>query len=522
MKVVKKIFYVLAGLVLAVCAFVLICAMNPALSQKLSNFLYGDENTKGFVQIFKPGGFADYFNLPFGRDIADEITVPDNADELPDYAISTLPDGVGMLTGYQPVEASEVQVSDDTAKELRDDLGTGDTGSALDFDVVIYPYYEMLDESEREVYKQIYANASAIKSSFAPVKNISTTGLKRCFEAVVNDHPELFYLETSYSVKYEKTGNVVEITLSYYTIVNDLSAAKDKFNSAANSIVAGAMELSSDYEKEKYVHDALVGTALYDDTAPMGQSAYSALVNGKTVCAGYARANQYILQQLGIPCYYCVGYSGQNHAWNIVKLSDGFYNADVTWDDTVPPTYDYFNCSDSDFVLSHVRTGMSVNLPRCNAFTYRGLEKGAVAEVTIPEGTTVEGNVVHPTPLRYEDIYGDPDPSDEEKAHALLVEKLAEIGLKESDVTWSMDEYYNKCKTDLINVGSGDKHFSVIIPEALYASVEKAYSTDDYKTGYANAALEKLGMNKMSIQIQGQRLGNGYYKLYHNVYTWKE
>ena len=85
-----------------------------------------------------------------------------------------------------------------------------------------------------------------------------------------------------------------------------------------------------------------------------------------------------------------------------------------------------------------------------------------------------------------------------------------------------MDDYYKKCQADLISVGAGDKHFYVIIPESLYESVEKAYSTDAYKTGYANAALEKLGMNKMSIQIQGQRLGNGYYKLYHNVYTWKE
>jgi len=522
MKVVKKIFYVLAGILLALCAFVLVCALNPGLSQKVSTFLYGDESHKGITQIFTPGGFKDYFSLPFGQTDDTDTGVPDNVAELPEFAISTLPDGVGMLTGYQPVEASEIQVTDDTAKELRDDLGTGDTGAALSFDVVKYPYYEMLNSYEQEVYKQIYANASIVMSSFAPVKSISTTELKRAFEAVVNDHPELFYLETAYSVKYDTSGKVVEITLSYYTLVNDLPSAKDKFNSVANSIVAGAMELANDYEKEKYVHDALISTIVYDDTAAMGQSAYSALVNGRTVCAGYARANQYILQQLGIPCYYCVGYSGQNHAWNIVRLSDGYYNEDITWDDTTPPTYDYFDCTDSDFSLTHVRTGMSVNLPKCNAVTYRGLEKEAVAEVTIPEGFTVEGNVEHPTPLHYDDIYGDALLTDEEKEHALLVEKLKEIGLKECDAAWTLQEYYDKCKTEQINVGTGDKHYYVIVPASLYESIEKAYATDAYKTGYANAALEKLGMNKMSIQIQGQRMGNGFYKLYHNVYTWKE
>lgn len=526
MKVLKKIFYVLAGLLLAACAFVLICALNPALSQKISVFLYGNEDQTGFTQIFKKGGFSEFLNNKWGVELPDGIddaVLPDILDDLPEYSVGTLPDGVGMLTGYQPVDSIETLVSEETAKELRDELGTGDTGSALSFDVSMYPYYDMLDETEAAVYKQIYANACAIKSSFAPTNNIDTKGLKRAFEAVVNDHPELFYLETEYSVKYDKAGKVVEITLSYYTIVNDLASAKNKFNAAANGIIAGASELATDYDKEKYVHDALVASTVYDDTAPMGQSAYSALVNGKTVCAGYARANQYILQQLGIPCYYCVGYSGQNHAWNIVGLSDGFYNSDVTWDDTVPPTYDYFNRTDSDFALSHVRTGMSLNLPKCQAFTYRGLESGAVAEVEIPDGTTVDGNQVHMTPLHYDDIYGKTDdPTDEEKAHALLVEKLAEIGLKESDVSWSMDEYYTKCKNDLISAGTGDKHYAVIIPESLFPSVEKAYSTDEYKTKYADEALQKLGMNKMSIQIQAQRLGNGYYKLYHNVYTWKE
>ena len=64
----------------------------------------------------------------------------------------------------------------------------------------------------------------------------------------------------------------------------------------------------------------------------MDQSAYSALVQGRSVCAGYARAFQYICQRLGIPAYYCAGSSGEDHAWNIVKLGDGFYNVDRKYD----------------------------------------------------------------------------------------------------------------------------------------------------------------------------------------------
>ena len=66
-----------------------------------------------------------------------------------------------------------------------------------------------------------------------------------------------------------------------------------------------------------------------------------AIVNKKTVCAGYAKAFQLLLTKLNIPCYYIVGFAKEAHAWNIVKL-DGYYNVDLTWDDA-KEQYKYFN-----------------------------------------------------------------------------------------------------------------------------------------------------------------------------------
>ena len=100
----------------------------------------------------------------------------------------------------------------------------------------------------------------------------------------------------------------------------------------------------------------------------MNQSAYSAVVNHETVCAGYARAFQFLLQQYGIPCYLCVGYAGEPHAWNIVCLDGKYYNVDVTWDDTEEESgvsYDWYNRSDADYATTHLRQGLSVNLPPC-------------------------------------------------------------------------------------------------------------------------------------------------------------
>ena len=53
----------------------------------------------------------------------------------------------------------------------------------------------------------------------------------------------------------------------------------------------------------------------------------------KAVCAGYARAVQYLLEQLGVPCIYVEGNardSDEGHAWNIVEINGEQYYVDAT------------------------------------------------------------------------------------------------------------------------------------------------------------------------------------------------
>ena len=84
------------------------------------------------------------------------------------------------------------------------------------------------------------------------------------------------------------------------------------------------------------MHDYLTNTIQYVSGSLYNQSAYSAIVNGKTVCAGYAHAFQYCMQKLGIPAAYIVGYAkGEAHAWNILCLDGEYYGMDVTWDDPI-------------------------------------------------------------------------------------------------------------------------------------------------------------------------------------------
>ncbi len=220
----------------------------------------------------------------------------------------------------------------------------------------------------------------------------------------------------------------------------------------------------------------------YNVSAEMNQSAYSAMVNGEAVCAGYARAFQYLLQQLGIPCYYCTGYADESHAWNIVALDDGYYNVDVTWDDAAEGSYDFFNKTDADYKDSHVRQDMSVNLPTCNGQAYRNLE---------------------------------PDSSESS------LRTLAETGIGEDRVFNNMQAYYDNCYNQIVQKGKGDYTFySVLDGEDMLDEWYQSYQTKVYEQGYLENAMNALNATTCSMSVQAERLQGGKYLVTHEISVW--
>lgn len=403
-------------------------------------------------------------------------------------------------TGYQPIQESGSEIEEPEAARLEQELGVGETGEELTFDSTFYPYYAMLDDTGKSLYKQIYANALQLTQAFAPVIDGSSRQLMNAFTAVYNDHPELFYVDTAYAYKYSGNGKIAEIDLQFNSTADNLENSKAAFDAAVNKIVAEAGNLGSDYEKEVYVHDALLSMIEYDLRAPLSQSAYSALVNGRTVCAGYARAFQYIMQQLSIPCYYCTGYAGENHAWNIVRLEDGFYNVDTTWDDTEPNTYRYFNCSDADYANNHKRTDLSVYLPACNGEMYRGL----LADNGQTDGT-VAGEL-------------DNGATNGGLTSQSQQTTLTEAGFTEEDVLHSMEDYYNDCYSQAVQADSSPVVFyNVITGMDMWKQLHNAYQGDGYQEGYLKQVLTDTNASSCSVQVDGQELQDGYYLLKHTM-----
>lgn len=520
----RGIFFFIMGLIMVGCGGVMICAMTPSLTEMLAQRVES-MNPARSGQEEQSGGLGGLFpdrNMEPDVPASTEEQPGINADwlegqtgyEQPDSPAIEAPDSVSGRTGYEPVQEEAQEIDEDEAEDLSGD-NPGNTGSDLTFSAELYPYYAMLEADLQQIYSQIYANALSLTASFTPVTTVSVSQLKTVFEAVYNDHPELFWLDTGYSCKYLRSGRCAEITLKFNETADDLETARAAFEGAAGNIAAQAQ--GDQIDKEKYVHDALMELVEYDVAAPMNQSAYSALVDGRSVCAGYARAFQYIMQQLGIPCYYCTGYAGEDHAWNIVKLDDTYHNVDVTWDDTEEPTYNYFNKTDREYAQTHRRTGLSVYLPACE-----GAQAPAAPDDDGGDGAEI-ADLINPNPiqpLEWQSKTKVPPADTQTTAEQRRQQSLEKAGVTEDQVRDTLQEYYEDCRKLLKDAGTGERQFTNVIPESLWGSVERAYNNGDYWKGYVEQALKDMGAGDFAIQLQVQNLGGGFYRLYHNVCTY--
>ena len=99
----------------------------------------------------------------------------------------------------------------------------------------------------------------------------------------------------------------------------------------------------------EYDWEILDRVSEWDGGLGYGQLAYEALCEGKSVCAGIARAMNLLLDRVGISSYYVIGsYFGAAHAWNLVELDGVYYFVDATAD-LNKDTYEYFLKCEDDY-----------------------------------------------------------------------------------------------------------------------------------------------------------------------------
>lgn len=244
-----------------------------------------------------------------------------------------------------------------------------------------YYYNFLANDDEKKCYRIMVDTVAKIGSGNV-IPNLGQDSLNAVYVAVQRDHPELFYIDTM-SYRYATKGGIVQKTVldvTYDGSKGTVETSKKRVEDAAAKMLAGISKNASDYEKVKYVYETIIETTDYDLNSADNQEINSVLINHVSVCAGYARTMQYLLNKLGVEAIFVEGKdlkNNEDHAWNLVKIDGQYYYVDCTWGDTsfanmqdvgrdVGVNYSYLNLTTEEIMRNHTLAS-DITMPECTA-----------------------------------------------------------------------------------------------------------------------------------------------------------
>lgn len=338
----------------------------------------------------------------FGVIIYNEINETDKSNALSEVAEFKTSSINTNDTVEQNIETPKIIEKNPLEELSKNNIENSENDVNYDNIVVNKYFYNQLESYSKTIYKAFESNKENMKEGTYKI-NLGTSfsnilskqnGQEKlgkyyqsAIEAYTYDNPDVFYLspnkmylniETTtkgqnktYNV-YINNGEEANYLNEEFSNKQDINLALEKIEAIRKQIIHNKTE--NDYEDIKMVHDYLVENIEYDTSLQEKNiyNIYGALINGKCVCEGYARAFKYLLDGLGIESTMVIGKginsSGQseNHAWNYVKLENNWYAVDCTWDDPViigggyignSSKYRYFLKGKEDMEKDHTTLG---------------------------------------------------------------------------------------------------------------------------------------------------------------------
>ena len=282
----------------------------------------------------------------------------------------------GSILVEGPIEDVNTLITDvETENEIYDFAPLSEQQliqDAMDYDGAVYTSIAAAGKAFRASRKKhetsvtiVYRGAaSALDTSTErqdAVLNIWNESMKMTADPMEGDYIRHGWYSRSISWSSSTSGSSTDLTISYRIVYwGELTYSQEQqMASAANSIINsfGFTSKTSGYDKIKKIYDWIGTNIRYDydgtsgEAARLNQTAYSAIINRKTICAGYSHLMYYMMWKCGIPARIISGTGGTtsnrgNHAWNMVWLRGQWYSMDVTWDEgktyNQPASHDWF------------------------------------------------------------------------------------------------------------------------------------------------------------------------------------
>lgn len=338
----------------------------------------------------------------FGVIIYNEINETDKSNALSEVAEFKTSSINTNDTVEKNIETPKIIEKNPLDELSKNNIENSENDVNYDNIVVNKYFHNQLESYSKTIYKAFESNKENMKEGTYKI-NLGTSFsnilskqngqeelgkyYQSAIEAYTYDNPDVFYLspnkmylniETTtkgqnktYNV-YINNGEEANYLNEEFSNKQDINLALEKIEAIRKQIIHN--KTGNDYEDIKMVHDYLVENIEYDTSLQEKNiyNIYGALINGKCVCEGYARAFKYLLDGLGIESTMVIGKginsSGQseNHAWNYVKLENNWYAVDCTWDDPViigggyignSSKYRYFLKGKEDMEKDHTTLG---------------------------------------------------------------------------------------------------------------------------------------------------------------------
>lgn len=263
--------------------------------------------------------------------------------------------------------------------------------------------YGILSENEQDIYIEILWALQGFNED-VKLSSIDKDEISRIFQCVLNDHPEIFYVDGYTYTQYTLGDMIKKITFTgtYNMDADSVAVCQEKIDTYVNRCFKGLSSEADEYETVKYIYEYLIDNTEYNDSSVNNQNICSVFLEGQSVCQGYAKATQYLLNRAGIKAALVLGEvsSGEGHAWNLVSIDDNWYYVDTTWgdasyqalekggnhlEDKIPTiNYDYLCVTTEQLSKTHTIDNV-VDLPQCtsmdaNYYVKEGLYLSSVDE----------------------------------------------------------------------------------------------------------------------------------------------
>lgn len=200
-------------------------------------------------------------------------------------------------------------------------------------------FYSSMDADAKLVYDMlIYAFDNGYERACFSTRTLNSDNVADCVKLLAADHP---FFEASMELNLSSvtcgssSGPVSFFSFSLSSLdAKNRQQKMDAYIKAQHILESVRSEADNESELAEALYSYVTHNIEYEDSSSPSYL-YDALINGKTVCDGYAEAVCLLYNLAGIECASVPGeISGGTgaHAWNIAKIGGAYSQLDATFD----------------------------------------------------------------------------------------------------------------------------------------------------------------------------------------------